>query len=112
MNVLHWHITDSYSFPFVSTREPLMAIYGAYSPKQVYRPQEIQDLVRYAQVRGVKIIPELDGPAHVGPGWDWGPAYGQGDLVLCFDIQPWDQYCAQPPCGILNPINENVYRWE
>lgn len=61
LNVLHWHITDSHSFPFVSTREPLMAVYGAYTPKQVYRPQDIQELVHYGQVRGVKIIPELDG---------------------------------------------------
>ena len=95
MNVLHWHLTDSHSFPFVSTREPLMAIYGAYSARQVYRPQEIQDLVRYAQVRGVKIVPEFDGgcldnffissflvdhlrfvgPAHTGAGWEWGPQY-------------------------------------
>lgn len=61
MNVLHWHITDSQSFPFVSNREPLMAIYGAYSPRKVYRPQDVQELVHYAQVRGVKLIPEIDG---------------------------------------------------
>lgn len=61
LNVLHWHLTDSQSFPFVSTREPLMAVYGAYSPRQIYRPQDIQELVHYAMVRGVKIIPELDG---------------------------------------------------
>jgi len=88
MNVLHWHILDSHSFPFVSTREPLMAIYGAYSARKVYRPQDIQQLVQYAAVRGVKIIPELDQPSHVGAGWEWGPKYGLGDLTLCFDIQP------------------------
>lgn len=110
MNVLHWHIADSYSFPFVSAREPLMAIYGAYSPKQVYRPQEVQELVHYGQVRGVKIIPELDGPAHAGAGWDWGPSYGMGDLVLCFGVEPWDQYCYQPPCGILNPANPKTFQ--
>jgi hexosaminidase len=88
MNVLHWHILDSHSFPFVSTREPLMAIYGAYSARKVYRPQDIQQLVNYATVRGVKIIPEFDQPSHVGAGWEWGPKYGLGDLTLCFDIQP------------------------
>ena len=40
----------------------------------------------------------------------WGPTYGMGDMVLCVDIQPWDEYCAQPPCGILNPVNDNVYK--
>jgi len=61
LNTLHWHITDSQSFPFVSNREPLMAVYGAYSPRHVYKPQDIQELVQYAQIRGVRIIPELDG---------------------------------------------------
>ena len=36
-NTLHWHITDSQSFPFVSNCEPLMAVYGAYSPRHVYK---------------------------------------------------------------------------
>jgi hexosaminidase len=60
-------------------------------------------------VTGVKIIPELDGPSHTGAGWDWGPLYGMEDLILCLDKQPWDDYCAQPPCGILNPINDKIY---
>ena len=54
LNVLHWHLTDSNSFPFVSNREPLMAIYGAHSARQIYRPADIQELVHYAQVRGPK----------------------------------------------------------
>ena len=110
MNVLHWHITDSNSFPFVSSREPLMAIYGAHSARQVYRPSDIQELVQYAMIRGVKITPELDAPSHMGAGWDWGPIYGLGDLGLCFDKQPWQEYCAQPPCGVINPINDNLYK--
>lgn len=61
MNVLHWHLTDSHSFPFVSLREPLMSVYGAYTPRSVYRPEDIRELVHYGLVRGVKIIPELDG---------------------------------------------------
>ena len=64
MNVLHWHLTDTQSFPFVSTREPLMSIYGAYTPQQVYRPEEVKELVHYATVRGVKIVPEFDGRLH------------------------------------------------
>ncbi|EFX90079.1 hypothetical protein DAPPUDRAFT_309875 [Daphnia pulex] len=109
LNVLHWHMSDSNSFPFVSTREPLMAIYGAPSARKVYRPAEVQELVHYAQVRGVKIIPELDAPSHVGAGWDWGPLYGMGDLIICLDKQPWDEYCAQPPCGIFDPTNDKIY---
>jgi len=43
-----------------------MTKYGAYSKTKVYYPQDIKDLVTYALVRGVKIIPELDAPAHAG----------------------------------------------
>ena len=45
----------------------------------------------------------------MGAGWDWGPLYGMGDLIICLDKQPWDDYCAQPPCGIFNPINDKIY---
>ena len=33
MNVFHWHLTDTQSFPFVSKRVPEMADYGAYSSR-------------------------------------------------------------------------------
>ena len=109
LNVFHWHITDTHSFPFVSRREPLLALYGAYSASQIYRPQDIEDLVHYATVRGVKIVPEFDAPAHVGTGWEWGERYGLGQLALCVNKEPWTRYCVEPPCGQLNPINDNIY---
>ena len=32
-------------------------------------------------------------------------------MNICFGKEPWEEYCAEPPCGILNPVNENMYRW-
>lgn len=109
LNVFHWHLTDTHSFPFVSTREPRLALYGAYSPAKVYRPEDIKELVHYATVRGVKIVPEFDAPAHVGSGWEWGERAGMGQLALCVNKEPWPTYCVEPPCGILNPVNDNIY---
>lgn len=43
-----------------------MTTYGAYSKTQIYSPKDIKELVLYARLRGVKIIPELDAPAHAG----------------------------------------------
>lgn len=32
-------------------------------------------------------------------------------MALCVDKTPWWKYCVQPPCGQLNPINANTYKW-
>jgi hypothetical protein len=49
----------------------------------VYTPEIIRDIVEYARVRGVRVLPELDAPAHVGNGWQFGEREGMGRLALC-----------------------------
>ena len=51
-------------------------MYGAYSPRKVYTPQNIAEIVDYARVRGVRVLPEFDAPAHVGNGWQYGEKEG------------------------------------
>ncbi|XP_044756390.1 chitooligosaccharidolytic beta-N-acetylglucosaminidase [Coccinella septempunctata] len=109
MNFLHWHISDSHSFPMETPRVPNMTIYGAYSPKKIYRYHDILELIYYGLVRGVRIVLELDAPSHAGYGWQWGPEAGLGNLTVCLNEQPWRQACIQPPCGQLNPSNKKVY---
>jgi len=109
LNTLHWHITDTHSFPFFSKRVPQMVVYGAYSPYQVYYPEDIVDIVKYARVRGVRIIPEIDAPAHVGNGWQWAEKEGKGRMAVCVNQEPWKKYCVEPPCGQLNPLHEGMY---
>ncbi|KAK2720671.1 chitooligosaccharidolytic beta-N-acetylglucosaminidase-like isoform X2 [Artemia franciscana] len=110
MNTLHLHLSDANSFPFDSKRVPQMAKYGAYSPRKVYSFEDLKELGEYANVRGVRIIPEIDAPAHAGNGWQWGSEYGLGDLALCVNESPRSQgACYDPPCGILNPVNNYTY---
>lgn len=54
---------------------------------------------------------EIDSPAHMGYGWQWGKEAGYGDMVVCLGKHPWWDYCVQPPCGQLNPLNNNAYVW-
>ena len=79
--------------------------------KQFFCKKDIQDIIQYAKIRGVRIIPEFDAPAHVGSGWqqfnenntfpfnqtkkfnDWG------NIILCYEKEKWNTFCAEPPCG-------------
>ncbi|XP_011349367.1 probable beta-hexosaminidase fdl isoform X2 [Ooceraea biroi] len=110
LNTFHWHLTDSQSFPFDSAQFPEMARWGAYSGDHIYTPDDVKDLTDYAKIRGVRIVVEIDSPAHAGAGWQWGAEHGLGELALCVDQQPWSAYCGEPNCGQLNPINEHSYR--
>lgn len=109
LNRFHWHITDSQSFPLVSKHYPQLAQYGAYSDREIYTTDDVREIVQFAKVRGIQVIPEIDAPAHAGNGWDWGPKHNLGDLSLCINQQPWSYYCGEPPCGQLNPKNNNTY---
>ncbi|KAI8111493.1 hypothetical protein M9435_003993 [Picochlorum sp. BPE23] len=66
MNVLHWHMTDDESFPFVSEEVPGLAEAGAFGPAMQYTGDEIEDVIRYARKRGIRVIVEIDSPGHTG----------------------------------------------
>ncbi|XP_053612207.1 chitooligosaccharidolytic beta-N-acetylglucosaminidase isoform X2 [Plodia interpunctella] len=105
LNTFHWHITDSQSFPFVSKRRPILTKLGAASPDKTYSVEDIREVVEYALVRGVRVIPEFDAPAHVGEGWQ------DSNLTVCFKAEPWRNYCVEPPCGQFNPIKDELYQY-
>ncbi|CAL4142333.1 unnamed protein product [Meganyctiphanes norvegica] len=110
LNTFHWHIADSASFPMYSHRQPQMTYVGAYSPSKVYYPEDIREIVKYANIRGIRVVPELSAPGHTGAGWTFGEDAGKGKLVLCTDEdRPWFENCNEPPCGQLNPTNPEVY---
>lgn len=74
MNVLHWHVTDDQSFPFVSATFPSLAARGAWGAGRVdgsgppiallhsYAAADVQSIVAYARDRGIRVIPEFDSP--------------------------------------------------
>nr|CAD2194993.1 unnamed protein product [Meloidogyne enterolobii] len=62
MNVLHWHIVDMESFPFVSTKFPNISKEGAFTSKHIYSPNVVDEILQHARLRGVRVIPEFDTP--------------------------------------------------
>jgi hexosaminidase len=60
MNLLHWHLVDSQSWPFQSVAFPELSAHGAYGLQEVYSPADIKTVVHYARARGIMVIPEID----------------------------------------------------
>lgn len=59
INYLQLHLNDDQLFVFPSDAYPILNIPGKF-----YTKQELRELVQYADLCGVTIIPELDAPGH------------------------------------------------
>jgi len=105
LNVFHWHVTDSQSYPLHLPSLPEFSQYGSYGVEKVYSQEQVQDVVHYAMERGIQVIPELDAPAHVGAGWE----AADESFTTCVYKEPWSDWCVEPPCGQLNPAIPELY---
>jgi hexosaminidase len=94
MNRLHWHITDSQSFPLVIPSLPELAEKGSYASFQQYSPQDVKALQEYAAMVGVEVVMEIDMPGHTS-----AIGYAYPDLIAAFLEMPWWWYAAEAPAG-------------
>lgn len=113
LNILHLHLTDSQSFPIELEDVVLangstlalssLAKRGAFSHDKVYRLQDLRDIVAYATVRGIEVIPEIDMPAHA---LSWGKAFT--DVIVPCHVLANSQ---QTPHNIypLDPSNPTTF---
>ncbi|VDQ03237.1 unnamed protein product [Trichobilharzia regenti] len=93
MNVLHWHMTDDESFPYSSSIYPELSAKGAYHPQEyVYERAEIDSLIEFARLRGIRVIVEFDTPGHT---LSWGK--GHSEILTGEEHE-----------GPINPISENI----
>lgn len=98
MNVLHWHLVDAQSFPFESSTTPSL-VEGAYSPLSTYSQEDIQQVVTYAYLRGIRVMLEVDIPGHA---YSWGV----GDSSLTASCPSYEHNVNNIP---LNPANEDTF---
>ncbi|KAI3976181.1 hypothetical protein MKX01_022103 [Papaver californicum] len=73
LNVLHWHIVDTQSFPLEIPSYPKLWN-GAYSGAERYTMADAAEIVDYARRRGINILAEIDVPGHA---LSWGVGYPQ-----------------------------------
>ena len=67
LNVLHWHLSDAHSAPLGSTA----LASGALHPSLMYSASDMRAVVAAAFERGIRVVPELDMPAHTSA-WAFG----------------------------------------
>ncbi|KAJ4972215.1 hypothetical protein NE237_005314 [Protea cynaroides] len=111
LNVFHWHITDSHSFPLVLPSEPELARKGSYGKKMQYSPEDVNRIVEFGLEHGVRVLPEIDTPGHTG---SWAEAYPE--IITCANMF-WrsmgtgsaDRLAAEPGTGQLNPLKPKTY---
>ena len=101
LNVFHWHLTDDQGFRVESKAHPKLHEMG--SDGFYYTHEQIKDVVRYAEDRGIIVIPEFDVPGHAS-----------AILTAYPDIASKDTtYQIERFAGIfdptLDPTNERTY---
>jgi len=105
LNYLHLHLTDDQAFMFPSAKFPKLGSQVGWLPgsapgKSPYDPGRIRELVRFADDRGVTIIPEIEMPGHSG-------AF-QRDMPEVFGVKN-PQTGKFEGKGVINVANEKAY---
>lgn len=116
-NVFHWHLVDDQSFPLVSKKYPTIHEKGAYTPKHIYTEQDVQDVIEYARLRGIRVIPELDTPGHthaMARAYPelLTPCYGRdGKLGPDFYNSAITGHIGHSESEVLNPMNNFTFEF-
>ncbi|XP_023238267.1 beta-hexosaminidase subunit alpha-like [Centruroides sculpturatus] len=110
-NVFHWHLVDDQAFPFESKIFPNLTKLGAYSQKHIYTQKDMKDIIEYARLRGIRVMPEIDTPGHA---YALGRAFPHL-LTPCYGEGPDKPYTTNYPehseAETLYPIQNETYEF-
>lgn len=104
LNVLHWHLSDDQGFRVESKVFP--KLHTVASEGEYFTQEQIKTVVREAALRGIRIVPEFDMPAHTGAILLAYPelapeSKGPSALPKNWGVLPW----------VLDPTRDAVYTW-
>jgi hexosaminidase len=102
LNVLHLHLSDDQSFRVESRKYPLLQEKG--SDGHYFTQAELKDLIAYARDRGIRVVPELDMPAHTTSWFVGYPQYASAPGPYPLDRRLYDLHDPT-----LDPTREEVY---
>jgi hexosaminidase len=102
LNVLHLHITEDQGFRIESKKYPKLQQMG--SDGNFYTQAEMRELIEYARLRGIRVVPEFDMPGHT-------TAWFVGHPELASKPGPYE---IERTWGIMEPVmdptNEDLYK--
>lgn len=101
MSVLHLHLTEDQGFRIESKTFPKLHEMG--SNGKYFTQQDIKDIIKYADDRGIRVVPEFDLPGHSTSWLVAYPEFSSGNGT----------YTIEKRFGVFdptfNPANENIY---
>ena len=119
MNVFHWHLTDDQGWRIEIKKHPRLTQLA--SDGLFYTQEEIKNVVKYADNRGILVIPEIDVPGHSSALLTAYPEIGSKTIV--FDKATSEnikqttvikKYTVERNAGIfsptLDPTNPKTYQ--
>jgi len=103
LNVLHLHLTDDQGFRIECKTFP--RLHKIASDNKYYTQSQMKEIIKYADERGIRIIPEFDIPGHTT---SWIVAYpGLGSLPVSYKMERF--YGVKDP--VLDPSKKSVYKF-
>lgn len=105
LNKFHWHLTDEPAWRLEIAKYPRLGPVGGIgsytdplSPARFYSHEDVRELVEYARLRHIEVIPEIDMPGHASAANRAYPEFSGGGS-------------AKHPDFTFNPGNYGTYQY-
>lgn len=102
-NVLHWHLSDDQGWRFASVKYPRLQ--QTASDGEFYTQAQMKEVVRYATMLGIRVVPEIDMPGHAS-----AIAVAYPELMSAPGPYEMERHWGVHK-PLLNPANEAVYKF-